>query len=110
MTATNDARSVVLHVSDTPADLVRAVDNARLVAEQFPGTSVRVIVNGAALEGLSSPQGLEVPSGVEVAACGIGLGRRGIDAASLPAGVEVVPAAVPAIVAAQLDGAVYVRI
>jgi len=103
-------RDVVLHVSDAPADLARATDNARLIAEQYPGVRVRVIVNGAALEGLRVPDGVDVPPGVEVAACAIGLGRRGIDRAALPPGVEVVPAAVPAIVAAQLGGAVYVRI
>jgi intracellular sulfur oxidation DsrE/DsrF family protein len=103
-------RAVIIHVSDAPADLARATDNARLVAEQYPGARVRVIINGAALEGLRTADGISVPEGIEVGACAIGLGRRGIDASSLPVGVEVVPAAVPAIVAAQLEGAVYVRI
>jgi len=110
MSPSDERRLVILHASDAPEDIVRAADNARLVAERLPGVRTRVIVNGAALEGLASPDALELVPGVEIAACAIGLDRRGIDHGTLPDSVEIVPAAVVAIVAAQLEGALYVRI
>ena len=56
-------RTIIIHVSDAPADLARATDNARLVAEQYPDARVRVIINGAALEGLRTQDGIDVPPG-----------------------------------------------
>ncbi|WP_295012718.1 hypothetical protein [uncultured Microbacterium sp.] len=103
--STDGSRRVVVHVSDDPTDLDRAVATAQSLREAFPGAEVRVIVNGAALDGLREGQALP---GVE--ACAIGLGRRGIDTASLGAGIEVIPSAAVALTEAQFEGAAYIRI
>jgi len=100
-----DPRRVVVHVTDDPADLDRAVATAQSLREAFPDGEVRVIVNGPALDGLREGQSLP---GVE--ACAIGLERRGIDTAALRAGVDVIPSAAMAIAEAQFKGAAYIRI
>jgi len=99
------SRRVVVHVSDDPGDLDRAVSTAQSLRDAFPDAAVRVIVNGPALDGLREGQ---PPPGVE--ACAIGLQRRGIDAASLRAVVEVIPSAATVLVEAQFEGAAYIRI
>lgn len=103
-------QDVILHVSDDPADVQRALDAAAGLQAASLGVRVRVIVNGPALAGLTGAQVVEVPERTEVAACSVGLGRRGIDPDDLRPEVGTVPSAVTAIVQAQLSGAVYIRI
>ncbi|WP_353114054.1 hypothetical protein [Microbacterium sp.] len=110
------SETVVLHVSDAPADVARALGSARTLREADLALTVRIIVNGAALDGLASGAhgveipGAEFPDGTTVEACRIGMGKRGIPADALRPGVGIVPAAVVAIVEAQQSGASYVRI
>lgn len=104
------APEVILHVSDDPGDVQRALDAAAGLAAADLGVSVRVIVNGAALTGLTGTDAVALPEHTQVAACGVGLGRRGIAPDELRPAVQTVPSAVVAIVQAQLDGAAYVRI
>lgn len=99
------SRQVVVHASDDSADLDRAVATAQSLRDAFPDTEVRVIVNGPALDGLREGQALP-----DVEACAIGLGSRGIDPASLRAGVEIIPSAAAALIEAQFEGAAYLRI
>ncbi len=106
----NEARTVILHAAEGAKDVVRAVDAARRLHAEHPELNIRVIVNGAALDGLIAPEAPAAPEGVHVQACAFGLCKRGIDASVLPSGVETVPAAVTAIVEAELSGAAYVRI
>ncbi|UNX54983.1 DsrE family protein [Georgenia sp. TF02-10] len=51
-----------------------------------------------------------MPEHTEVAACSVGLGRRGLDPDELRPEVGTVPSAVTSIVQAQLAGAAYIRI
>lgn len=110
MADSDAARTVILHVSDTPEDLKRATDAARGIRDAYPGLTVRVIINGDALASVAPGSDVDVAEGVEVQACSLGLARRGFDGALLPDGVSTVPAAVTAIVEAQQQGALYVRI
>lgn len=103
-------RDVILHVSDDPADVQRALDAAAELQRADPGTRVRVIVNGPALAGLTGTDAVDVPENTEVAACSVGLDRRGVDPDDLRPEVRTVPSAVTAIVEAQRAGAAYVRI
>jgi len=103
-------REVILHVSDDPDGVQRALDAAAGLADADLGVNVRVIVNGAALAGLTGTTAVEVPERTQVAACSVGLGRRGITPGELRPDVVTVPSAVTAIVQAQLAGAAYVRI
>ncbi|MFD6094105.1 hypothetical protein ACFWGN_18485 [Oerskovia sp. NPDC060338] len=103
-------REVILHVSDDPDDLQRALDAAAGLQATDLGVRVRVIVNGPALAGLTGTDAIEMPEHTQVAACNIGLGRRGIDPDELRPEVQTVPSAVTTIVQAQLDGAAYIRI
>ncbi|KFI73249.1 hypothetical protein BMIN_0637 [Bifidobacterium minimum] len=106
----NDARTVILHASQNPHDVTRAVNSARHLHAAHPELDVRVIVNGSALDGLLASGAPSAPDGVRVQACAVGLGKRGADADALPRGVETVPGAITTIVEAELAGAVYVRI
>lgn len=106
----DEARTVILHASQSAKDTARALNAARHLHAAHPGLNIRVIVNGPALDGLIAPEAPAAPEGVHVQACAIGLGKRGVDASGLPHGVETVPAAVTAIVEAELSGAAYVRI
>lgn len=110
MTHDETARSVILHASDAPADVARATDAARELRRAHPELAVRVIVNGDALAALTDGTAVAAPDGVQVQACSTGLARRNLDPVRLPDTVGTVPAAVTAIVEAQLAGAVYVRI
>ncbi len=103
-------REVILHVSDDPADVQRALDAAAGLEDSSLDVSVRVIVNGAALTGLTGEEAVALPEHTQVAACRVGMGRRGIDPGELRPAVQTVPSAVVAIVEAQMAGAVYVRI
>lgn len=103
-------REVILHVADDPADVQRALDAAAGLHAAGLGVRVRVVVNGPALAGLTGTDAVQVPEHTEVAACSVGLGRRGIDPGELRPEVGTVPSAVTAIVHAQLAGAAYIRI
>ncbi len=106
----NDARTVILHASQNPHDVTRAVTSARHLHAAHPGLDVRVIVNGPALDGLLAADAPAAPDGVRVQACAVGLRKRGVAPDALPRGVETTPGAVTAIVEAELAGAAYVRI
>ncbi|GAB3750384.1 hypothetical protein [Microlunatus parietis] len=105
-----NTREVILHVADDPADVQRALDAAAGLQAAGLGVRVRVIVNGPALAGLTGTDAVQVPEHTEVAACSVGLGRRGIDPGELRPEVGTVPSAVTAIVHAQLADAAYIRI
>lgn len=102
--------SVILHVSDDPADVQRALDAAAGLQATELNVTVRIIVNGAALAGLTGSEPMEAPKQTQIAACRVGLKRRGVDPDTLRPEVTSVPSAVVAIVQAQLAGAAYIRI
>lgn len=102
--------TLVLHVSDVPQDLDRAVTTARSLGASQPDVQVRIIVNGPALDGMASAQPGQLPAGSSIAACLTGLRNRGIDPAQLPSGVQTVDSALLAIAQEQLAGAAYIRL
>ncbi|MFK4760128.1 hypothetical protein ACI3KS_04255 [Microbacterium sp. ZW T5_45] len=103
-------RAVVIHAFDAPEDVPRAVGTASTLREAFPDARVRIIVNGAALGAVPALAPEDVPDGVEVGVCRIGLHRRNIDEADIPDGVEIIPTAPVAIVEEQWAGAAYIRL
>lgn len=108
---TQDAtHEVIVHVSDGPGDVQRALDAAAGLRAADPSVRVQVIVNGEALTAFTGPVALEVPAGAELTACETGLARRGVDRADLPPVARSTPSAVVAIVEAQRAGAAYVRL
>ena len=111
MTVTDRAgHEVVLHVSDHPEHLARAVAAGASLAQDDPELEVRVIVHGAALEGVTSAAEPVTPANeVRVEACRIGLERRGITEDQLQSSVNTVASAVVAMVQAQRGGASYIR-
>ena len=102
--------TLVLHVSDAPQDLDRAVTTARTLGTSQTDVQVRIIVNGPALDGMASAQPGQLPAGSSIAACLNGLRNRGIDPAGLPSGVQTVDSALLAIAHEQLAGAAYIRL
>lgn len=103
-------QAVVIHVSDAPEDVQRAMSTADALRASFPGARIRIIVNGDALSAVPALSTQQVPNDVEVAVCSVGLRRRDIDDADMPAGVEILPAAPVAIVEEQFKGAAYLRL
>src|SRR5699024_4070853 len=101
---------VVLHVSDLPADLERAIGAAGRIVRARPATTARIIVNGPALTGLLGGEALAPPPGVSVEACQFGLEQRGLSMNDVRPGVASVPMAVVALVDAQHAGAAYIRL
>lgn len=111
MNTSQTAAEAVLHVSDAPEHLARATGAAKLLRQERPGTRVRIIVNGAALDGLvAGAEPLALDDGYTVEACETGMGRRGLDPAALQPGVGTVGSAVVALFDAQQHGASYIRI
>jgi intracellular sulfur oxidation DsrE/DsrF family protein len=104
-------RTVVLHASGDPADVSPAVTAANSLAETHPDVAVRVIVNGPALEGVTSAGVTLTPmEGTTVEACSLGMQRRSMSTDQLQPAVHTVASAVTAIVDAQVEGASYVRL
>lgn len=102
---------VLLHVSDGPEGVARAVAAASSLTESRPGLRVRIIVNGAALEGVTTTAGsVTTQENTTVEACRVGMRRRDISADQLQPEVQTVESALTTLVDAQLAGAVYIRI
>lgn len=102
---------VVLHVSDGAEHLSRAAAAAESLASSHPHLQVRIIVNGAALDGLvATSEPVSIEGGVTIEACEVGMQRRDIDTTTLQPGIRTVPSAIAAIVDAQLAGAAYLRL
>lgn len=106
----NTEKMAIIHVSDGPDDVRRALNAAQGLRAALPKTRVGIVINGDALHAVPTMSDLDVPEGVEVAACAIGLHRRSISEAEIPAGVDIVPAVPVAIIEAQLNGAAYLRL
>ncbi|MCT1549000.1 DsrE family protein [Brevibacterium casei] len=104
------SKEVILHASDEAGDVQRAIEAANTLRATDPELEARIIVTGPALSGLTGHDGLEIPEGVQVEACRIGMGRRGIAEQELRPSVQTTPSAVVTIVQAQSAGAAYVRI
>ncbi|GAA4489451.1 hypothetical protein [Microbacterium panaciterrae] len=106
--------TVVLHVSDRPEDVARAIDSAHTLHANRPAYRIRIIVNGPALRGATvdgAPLDLSrLPEGAGIEACEVGMRSRGIPTDTLQAGVRTTASAVVALSEAQLAGAAYVRI
>lgn len=107
----NDSQTVVFHCSDALEDVQRAIAAATTVASADPGIRATVIVNGPALEGLrQTAREIELPEGIEVNACRIGLSKRNIPLDELQPAIELTDSAVVTLTQAQLRGAAYIRI
>lgn len=105
-----EGRAVIVHAFERPEDLQRAVGTAATLREAFPDARIRIIVNGEALGAVPALTRDEVPDGIEVGVCRVGLRRRNIDEADVPDGVEIIPTAPVAIVEEQWRGAAYIRL
>lgn len=100
---------VVLHVSDQPADIDRAIGAAELITSREP-MRVQIIVDGEAVTGLVGSAAVEVEETVHISACERALQRRGLAPADVRPRVGTVPSAVIALARAQHEGAAYIRI
>ena len=101
-------RHVLLHATQGPEDIARAVAALATLGESLPDARISVIVNGKALAGVRKP--IDPASRAQVFACELGMSRNGITADDLQEGLGTVPSAVVALAAGQLDGAAYIRI
>lgn len=106
----SDPTDVVLHVSDGPSDLDRALATAALLRDARPHLRLRVVINGSALRSAVGQEPLPIPEGTEVVACATGLRNQGLDSATLRPGVVLVPSAAVELVDSQRSGAAYLRI
>lgn len=105
------SRTVLLHVSDRPEDIVRAIGIAETLHGARPETRIRIIVNGPAIPGVAA-DATPLPStdAATVEACEGGLRNHRIPLDALQPGILTVPAAVVALSDAQFEGAAYIRI
>lgn len=101
---------VVLHASTEAGDVQRALSAAATLRAKGPRVRVRIIVNGAALDGVTGTDPVDPPPDTDVEACLTGMEKRGISTDQLRPAVRTVPAAVVALTQAQFDGAAYIRI
>ena len=100
---------VVLHVSDQPANVARALSAAELITSREP-MRVQVVVNGEAVTGLSGSEPIDVGTAVSIWACERALSQHGLTPDGLRPRVGTVPSAVIALANAQHEGAAYIRI
>ena len=105
------SHTVLLHVSDRPEDITRALGSARTLHSRRPEFSIRIIVNGPAIAGLTvDAPALELSDAATVEACEVGMRGHGIRTEQLQPGIRTTASAVVALSDAQFDGAAYVRI
>ncbi len=106
-----DQRTVLLHVSDQPKDIARALGIAGILHAERPDARIRIIVNGPAVPGLTVDQTpLDITGVATVEACEGGMRAHGVTAEQLQPGVITVPSAAVALSDAQFDGAAYIRV
>ncbi|MBS1907559.1 MAG: hypothetical protein JST33_13540 [Actinobacteria bacterium] len=104
-------RTVLLHVSDRPDDIVRAIGSAETLHRERPETRIRIIVNGPAIRGVTTDAPpLPATDAATIEACENGMRNHGIPFESLQPGVVTVLAAVVALSDGQFDGAAYIRV
>ena len=104
-------RIVLLHVSDRPEDISRAIGTAHTLHDARPEYGIRIIVNGPAVRGATrDAEPLEVPDFASVEICEGGLRARHIPIDTLQASVTTTPSAAVALADAQFDGSAYNRI
>ena len=103
--------TVVLHVSDRPEDIIRAIGTARTLHEKRPSYRLRIIVNGPAVQGATrGADAIAVPDFVAVDVCEVALRGRGIPLGDVQEGLGTVASAAVALVDAQVAGAAYIRV
>ena len=106
-----DQRTALLHVSDRPEDITRAIGIAHALHEGRPEYGIRIIVNGPAVRGATrDADPLDVPDFASIEICEGGLRGRGIPVDSLQPGVVTTASAAVAIADAQFAGAAYNRV
>ncbi|WP_417235712.1 hypothetical protein [Arthrobacter sp.] len=104
-------QQVLLHATQGPEDIARAVAALAPLGESLPGARISVIVNGKALAGVrKDAEPIDASRRAQVFACELGMSRNGITAEGLQEGLGTVPSAVVALATGQLDGAAYIRI
>ena len=104
-------RIALLHVSDRPEDIKRAIGIAHTLHEGRPEYGIRIIVNGPAVRGATrDADPLDVPDFASIEICEGGLRGRDIPFDSLQPGVVTTASAAVAIADAQFDGAAYNRV
>lgn len=108
------ALKIVFHVSDAdgwPA----AFSNVRNMTVLDPQAKLRVVADGGGVYMLAGANDMTplfaryVAAGVEFQACHNALTEKKIPAASVPAGVKVVPAGVIALAESQYEGYAYIK-
>lgn len=99
---------VVMHVSDAPGDVPRALSAAKVITDTEP-MRVNIIVNGPAIAGVEGGE-IDPAEGVSIDACARAMAGRGMTEADLATGVGTVRSAVVALATAQHEGAAYIRI
>lgn len=104
-------QQLLLHATQGPEDIARAVAALATLGESLPGARISVIVNGKALAGVrKDAEPIDPARRAQVFACELGMSRNGIEAEDLQEGLGTVPSAVAALATGQLDGAAYIRI
>lgn len=107
----SSSNAVVLHVSEKPEDVSRAVAAAKGLTDAHPDLHVRIIVNGPALVGVTTAaEQLTPDEATTVEACQVGMHRRDLAPDQLQPTVQTVGSAVVALAEAQLAGAAYIRL
>lgn len=105
------SRDVVIHVSDAPADVARAIGSASTLHRFHPDAQIRIIVNGPAITGVTrDAEELRLPEFATVEACEVGMRAHTIAKDALQPGILTTPSAIAALSDAQWTGAAYIRI
>ncbi|MFC9985062.1 hypothetical protein ACFU0W_12920 [Microbacterium keratanolyticum] len=105
------SRDVVIHVSDAPAGVARAIGSASTLHRFHPDAQIRIIVNGPAITGVTrDAEELRLPAFATVEACEVGMRAHALEPAALQPGILTTPSAIAALSDAQWAGAAYIRI
>lgn len=108
------SHTVLLHVNDHAEDVARAILTSRTLHKVRPEVSIRILVNGHALTGVTtSAEPLDIdhlPEAATLEACEIGMSVHGISPDDVQAGVDTTPSVLASLSDEQFAGAAYIRI
>jgi intracellular sulfur oxidation DsrE/DsrF family protein len=112
MTSTNHINDIViLHASDDPADVQRALGLAKdILVDPECTDRVTVVVNHAAITGIATLSHATIPDGITIVACAKAMRTHDIDSSQLDSCIHVVPSGIVYLAEQQNTHSWYIRL
>lgn len=103
--------SVILHASDKPEDVTRGLALAHdIIDDPQCADAVSLVVNHAAITGISTLSHATIPDGITIVACAKAMRTHDIDSSQLDSCIHVVPSGIVYLAEQQNTHSWYIRL